>query len=334
MVFVFSLKKRTKLIERTGKNVFFLMATPRHGNMGDHAIVNAQYEFLDDIGCSSQIVEISNLDYLKYKSIIARYITYKDVIIIDGGGNLGVLWPNEDTKISEIISTYLTNRIIIFPQTCYYDETENSQNRLQHNRIVYNKHTKLTIALRDKKSFDFFQKHFPRVDSIFVPDIVLYSNFSKPNIKREGVLLCFRQDLEKVVPAQSVLDLKVYLKDNDYDYRESDTVIDRGVGIESRKSELNNKLEEFSESSLVITDRLHGLIFAVITGTPCIAMDNVSKKVSGVASWILDRGSVLICNDTEEINDNILSMYGKHVKYDNSDIKDKLNVLAEKFPRQ
>ncbi len=43
-----------------------------------------------------------------------------------------------------------------------------------------------------------------------------------------------------------------------------------------RMEELNSKFAEFLSSGLVITDRLHGMIFAAITGTPCIALDNKS----------------------------------------------------------
>ena len=42
---------------------------------------------------------------------------------------------------------------------------------------------------------------------------------------------------------------------------------------------LNKKFREFSERNLIITDRLHGMIFAAITGTPCVAMDNISHKI-------------------------------------------------------
>ena len=55
----------------------------------------------------------------------------------------------------------------------------------------------------------------------------------------------------------------------------------------SRKKILRaaHSLIDFSMRSL-ITDRIHGMLFAAVTGTPCIALDNVSKKVSGAYEWI------------------------------------------------
>ena len=47
---------------------------------------------------------------------------------------------------------------------------------------------------------------------------------------------------------------------------------------ENREQLLKQKIEEFQSAELVITDRLHGMIFSVITGTPCIAFDNLMRK--------------------------------------------------------
>ena len=55
---------------------------------------------------------------------------------------------------------------------------------------------------------------------------------------------------------------------------------------EEREQSVREKLEEFSQAELVITDRLHGMIFSAITSTPCIAMDNLSRKVSGGYEWL------------------------------------------------
>jgi pyruvyl transferase EpsI len=46
------------------------------------------------------------------------------------------------------------------------------------------------------------------------------------------------------------------------------------------------KLDEFAKSKLVITDRLHGMIFSAITGTPCIVFANSNGKVEAEYQWI------------------------------------------------
>ena len=72
-----------------------------------------------------------------------------------------------------------------------------------------------------------------------------------------------------------------------------------------------NKLTEFASASLVITDRLHGLIFSAITNTPCIAFDNLSGKVHGIYHWIEDIPTIRLINTFKEIKENIYCVYGK-----------------------
>lgn len=329
---LFTSKLKRDVAERRGENgrCIFLLATPCHGNLGDHAIVNAEYELLEDLGFSSQLIEITNNEYKKYKSIIRQQVIDNDVILVDGGGNLGTLWPWEDDKISEIIETYHKNKVIVFPQTCYYSDDEKGKARLENNRKVYASNKKALITLRDKKSYNFFQDQFPEANSVYVPDIVLFSNFCKQT-SRNGVMLCFRKDKEKVVSDGVVQAIKELLKENSLSWSETDTVIPKRVVYSNRGRELNKKLAEFSRASLVITDRLHGMIFAAITGTPCIAVDNISKKVSGVHQWINYLDYVKICKDAGEIKESILDMYGKAASYDNEQVKDALRKLKSEF---
>jgi pyruvyl transferase EpsI len=132
----------------------------------------------------------------------------------------------------------------------------------------------------------------------FVPDIVLSLN-RKIEAKKNGkVLLCFRLDAEKVSDHNDVINI---LKDLDYDYDMTDMVSFEKKCYENREQIVNDKLKQFSEYSLLITDRLHGMIFSTLAGTPCIAFDNISKKVSGVYEWIKDL-EYIKCIDKSKLN--------------------------------
>ena len=64
-----------------------------------------------------------------------------------------------------------------------------------------------------------------------------------------------------------------------------------------------NKINEFADVQLVITDRLHSMIFSIIGGTKCIAFDNKTKKVSGVYDeWLKNESGLKICVGNEIIN--------------------------------
>lgn len=291
-----------------------LLATPQHGNLGDQAIVSAERKILYKIYPDKKIYEVPNGYYLKYADAVKKHVNKNDIIIIDGGGNLGSLWGNEDDKISKIISDYKNNKIVIFPQTCFYEE--NSERRIQRNRVVYESAKDLTVTLREKRSYDLFNELFPNTKSVLVPDIVLSL---KPQINklRNGVLICFRNDREKVISDDIKGNIVKYLTENKIEYKETSTLVDKKVGKNNREKELKKKFEEFASAQLVITDRLHAMIFSAITDTPCIAVDNSSKKVGGVYEWIKDDKNVIYLSDTNKIIENVSRMLSEPTtKYD------------------
>ena len=59
------------------------------------------------------------------------------------------------------------------------------------------------------------------------------------------------------------------------------------VSIEEREQTVFQRLKAFASYDFVITDRLHGMIFSYICGTPCILFDNKTHKISGVYdTWL------------------------------------------------
>lgn len=284
-----------------------LTATPEHGNLGDQAIVYAERQLLAHCMPNDNVVEIPNSVYLKYRQQIQQFVRPQDLIVIDGGGNMGTLWTNEDDKIADIIFRFRENKIIIFPQTCYYGD--NSEMRLERNRDIYANAPRLTLTFRDKASFDFARANFPDNRCEYLPDIVISVKDAPRKKVRKGVLLCFRRDHEKVIEENTVEEIKSYLRNSGISYAETDTVIRRGVSARSRNMALHSKWLHFGSAGLVVTDRLHGMIFAAITGTPCIAMDNISRKVSGVYAWIKELPYIRVLDKTSDIVESITDMY-------------------------
>lgn len=94
-------------------------------------------------------------------------------------------------------------------------------------------------------------------------------------------------------------------------FKETDTVIQQIVSAKERDMVLQDKWTEFGSVGLVITDQLQSMIFAAITGTPCIAVDNVSKKVSGVYAWIKDLPYIRVLENPTDILENIMEMYSE-----------------------
>ncbi len=302
--FIRQFKREITSVHRKKGQAIIILATPVHGNLGDHAIVYAEKCLLTDQGLGDRVIEVAGFDYALCKKEIRRYISNQDLILIDGGGNLGTLWPWEDDKISEIISSYRNNPIVVFPQTCFYDGSPSAQERLVRNKSIYASADNLLIALRDRASYVFCRTHFNEKQFVLVPDIVLYL-YGKIHLPissdRVGILLCFRTDLERTVSQEELIKLKAYLRQQKMTFKETNTVLNYDVDRFSRQRELNKLWTQFASARLVITDRLHGMIFAAINGTPCLALDNVSRKVSGVYEVASGLEQVKICQDISDV---------------------------------
>jgi len=288
------------------KPVVFLTATPVHGNLGDQAIAYAERQMLDRLGLSKTVVEIDNVNYLRNADWIAGKVKPQDAIVIDGGGNLGTLWPEEDDKIGEIIRRFSQNRIVVFPQTCYY---KGDPERLKRNAGIYRGARDLTLFLRDRRSYDFMRENFPGLRCHLVPDVALSIRHGRAARPRNGVLLCLRRDRECIVGQGLAEEIKVLLASKHIDCFETTTVLDRSVTRRNREEAVFEKLWEFAGARLVITDRLHAMIFAAVTQTPCIAVDNESKKVMGTYEWLRGNPGILHLENASDITANILRMH-------------------------
>lgn len=301
-------KLKIKLLLRrykNSKNRVFIIATPTHGNLGDQAIVYAEKKILKKIFDNRPIIEISNDSYVEFPYVIQEFVKINDVIIVDGGGNLGTIWDHEDDKISDIIRRFKNNRIIVFPQSCFYDSSELAKKRIKRNYDVYSKAADLSFMLRDYKSYSFFIHEFPGIKAYLVPDIVLSMSVNTSIKKRSGALLCLRKDSERIISVDIVGYIYLLIKSVGMKLSETTTVIEGKVDVHNRFELIYSKFVEFSSARVVITDRLHAMIFCAITGTPCLAFDNLSNKVSGCYEWIKELDYIRFISNMYDIKNDL-----------------------------
>lgn len=96
----------------------------------------------------------------------------------------------------------------------------------------------------------------------------------------------FRNDKEKAMQESEVEKIKSYLNNNNIPNYCTDMYSEEEITVSNRKSVVNKKMQEFANAKLVLTDRLHGMIFSAIAGTPCIVFTNNHHKVLGSYEWI------------------------------------------------
>lgn len=277
-----------------------LIGAPQHGNLGDHAIAVASLRFFRENFPEALLWEIPISQYRSMHKQLARYISPADLIVILGGGWLGNVWPQDEKTVQSILRKYPQNRIIVLPQTIYYTVSQKSMRQFRSAQRIYAAHKQLTLCVREKASFAVAQTLCK--DVLLAPDMCLYLNETEPVQERENVLLGFRSDREKTLEFSHIAALETWLLEKGLPFRYTTTVYDKPIPLSLREAALKKKFQEFRSARLVITDRLHTALFALITGTPCIAFDNLTHKVSGVRATLDDPyGFQLVKDSTEAI---------------------------------
>lgn len=297
---------KLKKMNACNKAKAILIGTPSHGNLGDHAIAEEEKNFLNVYFPEYELFEILMPMYHVCKRKIKETVRPGDIIFISGGGWMGNLWIHNENVIRDVISSYPDNQVVIFPQTIFYSDDENGKMECKKTAKIISGHSNLFLFLRDEKSYSYAKQHFLRNSSISIslyPDIVLYGSLTLENInqieQKDIVNVCLRKDCESILNSHDnvINTIKKY-----YRVREISTVVPRKISLKNRTREIMLCWKEFAEARLTVTDRLHGMLFSVLNGTPCIALDNKTGKVFGVFSWIREQNMVFCVSSVEEID--------------------------------
>jgi len=111
-------------------------------------------------------------------------------------------------------------------------------------------------------------------------------------------MLCIRNDPESILGAAERERLRQSVR---MDAIEIDTTLARPIPRNLRWKVLTDHLKLFAESRLVVTDRFHGVIFAVLTGTPCVALPTVDHKLRAACEWFDDIDGVVFAGELDDV---------------------------------
>lgn len=277
--------KRNLILE--SKNIY-LMNTHSFNNVGDYAITYAERAFLKkNFGCY-KVIEIPSVICKDGMELLTKYIKSDELIIISGGGYMGNLWIEYgEENVRNILSVFKNNNILIMPQTIYFTDDEDGKKEEKISKRYLDEHKHLKICLRDRDSVYKAESMLDDKKKIeYLPDIVLYLNLSDNQKIRNKYTLCLRSDKEQIISDEQVNSIKQMIKSRSEDIQYMSMNIKDTEYKGDYFEKVNEKLELVKSSKLVITDRLHCMLLCAVTGTPCIAFDNLSHKVSGVYEWI------------------------------------------------
>lgn len=291
--------KGTELPCNLNKNEkrIFVFLCGFYQNLGDMAITYAQHVYLTKHFLDYKIIMVPSTKTYEYLKYIKKICTEDDIITITGGGNMSARYASLENARCFIIKKFPNQKIVSFPQTIDFDDDKKSQKMLKRSIKIYSRHNDLTVFLRENKSYKFFKKNFANVKAFLAPDMVLSLNKTEPEQKRTDVIVCLREDKESGLSGEKRKEITAAITDYFGDIKSIDTV---DVALDKCQPEvyeetLNSFWARFRQAKVVITDRLHAMIFSQITGTACVVFDNDNGKISETYNlWLKDNKKTVL----------------------------------------
>lgn len=306
-------------LNNKNKKAFVFLAAD-YGNLGDVAITYAQTHFLQTTLPNYQIVDVPISKTLEGIVAIQKIIQQGDVVTTVGGGNLGDLYDQIEFYRQLVVESFPKNKVISFPQTFDFSETKQGAKALKIAKKIYNSHTDIHFIAREKTSFELMKKHFSGSNVVLTPDIVISLDKQASKLKRNGVVICMRKDKEKNLSEGQSLFITNEIKSRFENISYYDTHINRNhLSIQDREAELNNIWNAFRSAELVVTDRLHGMIFCHITNTPCLVFQNNNHKVRETYGWIKENSNINLVN---EFSEETIKIFFRRKDFNNDNLFD------------
>ena len=314
-------RKIFNILENIIDRDYVLLDLPNYRNIGD------------------QLIYIGQLDFLKkipFNCLLRSSVTFfndaiaNEMILLQGGGNFGDLYPVHQNYRESIIIQYPNNKIFIFPTSLHFNNESNMLKSLS----IYNHHDNLTVCARDKFTYDILIKYCPNNNILLVPDMAFCSSYMINKDKETDKVLYFKRkdgelknsndfnfdfpvdELDWPTYNDSIIEL-LHRKFNNLDNRISKIVFrlirkSSVFGIfclrdENKYADLG--VDFLSKYKFVITTRLHGHILSTLLGVPSIIIDNsYGKNKRFYFSWLQDEPLSYFANSEEEANELFLSL--------------------------
>lgn len=330
VVRIITLSKLKSIFKHSDKPRFILMLTPTHGNLGDHAISMGELKLIEELCPDMQVIEISELLYAACKKDLKTLIAKQDIILIQGGGFFGSLYPESHGARREIVDNFRNNKIICLPVSIYYSADKEGYEALQKDKKVFSLNRQITLMARDEVSFVLAKKEFIKTEVLLTPDcaVALATDDFIPINEREGVVFVWRRDGEKVID-NSVLPKILRKLPKETKYEIIDNVAKKRFNENTRSAAVYQQLAKIGAAKVVVTDRFHGVVFAAITHTPVIAFPSMDTKITSGIKWFSDLPYVHLVEDPETAEELLKLYLSGTFNPESTVIENKKQILLE-----
>ncbi|CAL95873.1 polysaccharide pyruvyl transferase family protein [Azoarcus olearius] len=292
---------------------------PNYPNVGDSAIWLGTRHYLQRNGLIGRLIHIADIRLSKATGL--PDLPSDCVILIQGGGNFGDIWPHHQNHREWIARHYPGNRIIQLPQSIHFDDPAN----LERTQRVLGAHPDFHLLVRDHPSFTIAERICPNT-SRMCPDMALgLTSYSRPVSPKYAIVALMRTDKEqRGSPKRRAQHPDVRLTDWLEEPAHWMVRLDRMLALlhsryprklpplQRLHRELYEHLAEWrmargssllAEGQVVITDRLHAHILCVLMDIPHVVLDNSYGKIANLrTAWST---GTEICHSTSDFDDAV-----------------------------
>ncbi|NLX93513.1 MAG: hypothetical protein GXZ02_06560 [Clostridiales bacterium] len=287
------------------KKYIFLFASPTHGNRGDQLIAYSIKKWCEKYFPLYVFVEYDDsiLRDWSFLSLLKSVINKHDLILLRGGGSVGDWYIDYEYFIRHVLKMYTKNKIVMFPQSVNFSDTPFGREEKLNTAFSYDNHPDFTFYARDEISFEIAKTMLKRSKVQLCPDIAmfLFNLHALQPCDRSGVFLCLRTDKNEIHYSNLERNQIVETIAHKYSVRFGDTEAGHKIFLEQREEEIEKMLRLFSESTVTVTDRYHGMISAVLTKTPCVVLRSADHKIVSGIKWFEGLDYVFYAENIDDV---------------------------------
>lgn len=283
-------------------------------NLGDMALTYAQKRFIEETLPEYDVLLFPSTHTYSRMKALRRVVGPGDIITTIAGGNMDDVYPSLENARRYVVRSFPRHPVISFPQTFAFSDTPEGRRALKRSARTYGAHRQLTVFGREPRTLELMKAGLPGVRVEYCPDIVLSLGSTAQIRERSGIMLTVREDKEVMLTAEERAGIRRVIESKTDDIVVKDTV---DVSIDDCQPDTFEKtLRDFwdllSTRRVVVTDRLHCMIFCVNTKTPVVVLPNSNHKIKGTYdAWLKSHSYVRYLDsfDTEALSTAIDEMW-------------------------
>lgn len=284
---------------------------PYYINIGDTLIWQGTLDFLSG-------VKYKGLDFGNPTTANMRELEEDTVILLQGGGNFGDIYGSSQNFRKSVVKSYPKNKIIVLPQTIYFEDKTNEENDL----LFFSQHKNLYLCVRDQASYDLACKYLPKDHILLLPDMAFCIKDERL-IKSSSTnrrLLMSRIDKEATFIDRKYIDLTD--KQSDWPTFEKEPMYcvllrylnglnkrinkdNKGIVLSKiidayavnvvRPKLIKTGMDFINDFDVVYTTRLHGCILSLLLDKEIVLLDNsYGKNKAYYDAWLKDSDNIKV----------------------------------------